>query len=180
MGLIATMAALVRGLAIATAKSSYDTQKAAIKNTATKVLLLDHMLANYGPETKETRDLLRRTIAFRLDAIWPEDRAQGAKLGAPEAVLAAHGIEARILQFSPHNDIQHWLQAQALQIASDIMQTRWLVLWGLGISVPVLFLVMVVFWLTIIFGSFGLSPPTTPRSLWSYASVRCRLLAQSF
>jgi hypothetical protein len=36
------------------------------------------------------------------------------------------------------------------------MQTRWLTLGGLGASVPVLFLVVVVFWLTIILGSFGL------------------------
>ena len=47
MGLIATMAALVLGLVIATAKSSYDTQDAAVKHSAAKVLLLDRVLANY-------------------------------------------------------------------------------------------------------------------------------------
>jgi len=39
------------------------------------------------------------------------------------------------------------------------MQTRWLVFGGLARSVPVLFLAVVVFWLTIIFGSFGLLAP---------------------
>ena len=39
------------------------------------------------------------------------------------------------------------------------MQTRWLVVGGLGSSVPVLFLEVVVFWLTLIFGSFGLLAP---------------------
>lgn len=73
--LIATMAALVLGLMIATAKNSYDMQDAAVKHTAAKLLLLDRVLANYGPETKETRDLLRRIVAARLDAIWPEDRS---------------------------------------------------------------------------------------------------------
>jgi hypothetical protein len=159
MGLIATMAALVLGLVIATAKSSYDTQNAAIKNTAAQILLLDHVLAKYGPETKEARDLLRRTVASRLEAIWPEKPSQRARLGEPEAVLAGEGIEARILQLSPQNDIQRWLQSQALQIGSEIMQTRWLVVGGLGSSVPVLFLEVVVFWLTLIFGSFGLLAP---------------------
>ena len=159
MGLIATMAALVLGLVIATAKSSYDTQDAAVKHSAAKVLLLDRVLANYGPETKETRDLLRRTVANRLDAIWPEDRSQPARLDGPEAVSTAQGIEARILQLSPQNDAQRWLQSQALQIGSDLMETRWLVLGGLGSSVPLPFLVVVVFWLTIIFGSFGLFAP---------------------
>jgi hypothetical protein len=159
MGLIATMAALVLGLVIATAKSSYDTQDAAVKHSAAKVLLLDRVLANYGPETRETRDLLRRIVANRLEAIWPEDRSQPARLDAPETVSTAQGIEARILQLSPQNDAQRWLQSQALQIGSDLMETRWLVLGGLGRSVPVPFLVVVVFWLTIIFGSFGLFAP---------------------
>jgi hypothetical protein len=159
MGLIATMAALVLGLVIATAKSSYDTQDAAVKHSAAKVLLLDRVLANYGPETKETRDLLRRTVASRLDAIWPEGRFQPARFDGPEAVFAAQGFEARILQLAPQNDAQRWLKSQALQIGSDLMETRWLVLGGLGSSVPPPFLVVVVFWLTIIFASFGLFAP---------------------
>jgi len=67
MGLIATMAALVLGLLIATAKNSYETQDDAVKHTAAKILLLDHMLSNYGPETREARELLRRTVAARLE-----------------------------------------------------------------------------------------------------------------
>jgi hypothetical protein len=159
MGLIATMAALVLGLVIATAKSSYDTQDAAVKHTAAKVLLLDRMLSNYGSETKEVRELLRQTIASRLEAIWPADPTQRARLDAPEAVFAVRGIEARILQLSPQNNAQRWLQTQALRIGRDIMETRWFVLGSLSRSIPVPFLVVVVFWLTIIFGSFGLFAP---------------------
>ena len=97
MGLIATIAALVLGLVIATAKGSYDTQNEAVKYTAAKVLLLDRVLANYGPETKETRNLLRQAIASRVEAIWPQDRSQSGRLVPPQGVLADQGIEARIL-----------------------------------------------------------------------------------
>ena len=159
IGLIATMTALVLGLMIATAKSSYDTQNEAVKHTAAKVLLLDRMLANYGPETKEARELLRRTVASRLEAIWPKDRSERARLDAPEAMFTERGIEARILQLSPQNDAQRWLQSQALRVEGDIMETRWLVLGSLGSSIALPFLVVVVFWLTIIFGSFGLLAP---------------------
>jgi hypothetical protein len=159
MALIATMAALVLGLMVATAKNSYDMQDAAVKHTAAKLLLLDRVLANYGPETKETRDLLRRIVASRLDAIWPEDRSQRVTLDAPEAVFAAQQIESRIGQLSPQNDAQRRLQSQALQIDSEIMETRWLILGGLGSSIRAPFLMVVVFWLTIIFGSFGLFAP---------------------
>ncbi len=64
---------------------------------------------------------------MRLHAIWPEDRSQRSRLDPPEAVPAAEAIEAQILKLSPQNDAQRWLQSEALQIASDILQTRWLV-----------------------------------------------------
>ena len=160
MGLIATMAALVLGLVIATAKNSYDTQDAAVKHSAAKILLLDRVLANYGPETKEARDLLRQTVASRLNAIWPEDRAQPARSEGPEMGFEpSRGLEARILQLAPQNDTQRWLRSHALQIGSDLIETRWFMLGRLGTSVPAPFLVVVVFWLTIIFGSFGLFAP---------------------
>ena len=162
IGLIATMAALVLGLVIATAKNSYDAQNEAVKHTAAKILLLERLLVDYGPETKEARDLLRRTVAERIDAVWPEDRSKRARLDTPEAELTTQGIEARILQLAPRNDVQRWLQSRALQISSEIMETRWLVVGGLGSSIPVPFLAVVVCWLTIIFGSFGLLAPRNP------------------
>jgi len=159
MALVVTMTALVLGLMIAAAKSSYDAQDEAVKHTAAKLLLLDRVLSNYGPETKEARDMLRRILASRVSAIWPEDRSKTARLDAPEAARAAQEIEARIMNLLPQTDAQRRLQSQALQISSDIMETRWLILGELGRSVPMPFLLVVVFWLTIIFGSFGLLAP---------------------
>jgi hypothetical protein len=162
MGLIATMTALVLGLVVATAKSSYDAHDEAVKHTAAKILLLDRVLANYGPETKETRDLLRRAIAYRLKVIWPEGRIQRARLDVPETVPMDRGVELGILQLSPQSDVQRWLRSEALQINTDIIETRWLVLGGGVSSVPTPFLVVVVFWLAIIFGIFGLLAPRNP------------------
>ena len=159
MGLIATIAALVLGLVIASAKSSYDTQDEAFKHIAVKVLLLDRELAQYGPETKETRDLVRRILAGKVDEIWPEERSQPARLDTSEAAPVVGELEGRIGQLAPHNDAQRWLQSRALQITGEIMETRWFVSGGMGSSVPLPFLVVVVFWLTIIFGSFGLFAP---------------------
>ena len=158
-GLVATIAALVLGLVISTAKGSFDTQDVAVKQTSAKVLMLDRVLAQYGPETKETRDLLRRIVAYKLDQIWPEDRSQTARLGENEAVPPAEEIQAQIGQLAPQNDRQRWLQSRALQMISDILETRWLVLAGAGGSIQVPFLVVIVFWLTIIFGTFGLFAP---------------------
>src|ERR1700751_437730 len=63
-GLIGTIAALVLGLLIASAKGSYDTQSTQVTQMTSNVVLLDSLLAQYGPETNDIRNLLRRGIAF--------------------------------------------------------------------------------------------------------------------
>ena len=47
IGLIATMAALVLGLLIASAKSSHDTQRSGLARMSANIGLLDRMLAHY-------------------------------------------------------------------------------------------------------------------------------------
>jgi len=51
------------------------------------------------------------------------------------------------------------LQSQALQTAMEIARTRSLLLEQAGSSIPAPFLVVVVFWLAVIFTSFGLFAP---------------------
>ena len=158
MGLIATIAALVLGLVIATAKSSYDTQDAAVKHSAAKIMLLDRVLAHYGPEAAETRDLLRRAVSYKVDEIWPEERPQSSS-NTPRELPAGDVIVERIQQLSPQNDNQRGIQSRALQIGSEIMETRWFISGSVGSSVQLPFLIIIVFWLTMLFASFGLFAP---------------------
>jgi len=157
IGLIATLTALVLGLVIATAKSSYDSQELSVKHIAAKFLLLDRELAQYGPETREARDLIRRSLAHKLNEIWPEESKPETDTAKTPPIT--EGIQERISQLAPRSETQRGLQSRALQVTSDILETRWFVLGALGRSVPLPFLVVVVFWLTIIFGSFGLLAP---------------------
>jgi amino acid transporter len=55
MGLIATMAALVLGLLIASANSSYETQSGELQQLSATIVELDGILAQYGPEANEPR-----------------------------------------------------------------------------------------------------------------------------
>src|SRR5450755_1548583 len=57
-GLIGTIAALVLGLLIASAKSSFDTQNTQIKQMTANVIQLDLILTQYGPETTTARHQL--------------------------------------------------------------------------------------------------------------------------
>jgi hypothetical protein len=157
IGLIATMTALVLGLVTASAKSSFDDVNTAVKQFATQVLALDRALARYGPETGEIRRGLQRAVGARIDMIWPQD-SKPASLD-PMRVPGVEGLAAAIRGLKPHDDSQRALQARALDLAEALLQARWLVLAGTGASVPVPFLAVLLFWLTITFASFGLFAP---------------------
>ena len=90
MALIATMSALVLGRLIASAKSSFDAQSGEFTHTSANIIQLDRILARYGPETKEARDVLRRT-ALSLDRNWSEGTSRSEKLDSPE--MRARGRE---------------------------------------------------------------------------------------
>ena len=73
VGLIGTMAALLLGLLVASAKSSYDARSSELTQVAANIILLDRILAHYGTETGEIRGILKMVVARRIDQIWPKD-----------------------------------------------------------------------------------------------------------
>jgi hypothetical protein len=159
-GMIATLAALVLGLLIASAKGSFDTINNEIRQASTRVIMLDRVMADYGPETLEARDLLRVIVGSTIARIWPEGRPGEAMTRVREGKAGIEAVQDQLRQLSPRNDAQRWLRSRALQISADIAEARWLIIEQLGqSSLPMPFLVMLIFWLTIIFGSFGLFSP---------------------
>ena len=160
MGLIATMTALVLGLLISSAKGAYDTRSSEVTQLSANVVLLDRLLAHYGPEARESREVFRRTVARIIDQLWPE---RGAGSAPPTPSAGVEEFYDKIQALSPQNDAQRSLQAQAMTISIGLGQTRRLLVGQSGRSIPVPFLVVMVCWLTLIFGSFGLfaRPNTT-------------------
>jgi len=159
-GVIATMAALVLALLIASAKGNYDTMSSELRQVSSRVILLDRVMAHYGPETNEARDLLRRSIASTIKRVWPEDNIEQAVAESTEGRVNIETIQDKLRQLSPRNDAQRWLQSRALEISSEIAEGRWLLIEQLGQrTLPMPFFVLMVFWLTIIFASFGLFSP---------------------
>ena len=107
MGLVTTMAALVLGLLVSSAKSFYDAQSNELTQMSARVILLDRILAHYGTETKEVRDLLRRAGADSLDRVWPEERTPSkpeVPSTAPEASLTRFRNCRRKTKSSAHSN----------------------------------------------------------------------------
>jgi hypothetical protein len=156
-GLIGTMAVLLLGLLIASAKASYDTKRGEITQMAAKVLFLDRILASYGPEASEAREMLRRTLERAIAQIWPGDRSQQAQLD-PSTNRSDHFYDI-LEKLSPANDRQRQLKSYAQATAMEIGQMRWLLLVQRETTVSTPMLATMVFWLAIVFLSFGLFAP---------------------
>jgi hypothetical protein len=120
MGLVATMAALVLGLLVASTKGSYDTQKSEVTQMAAKIVFLDRVLANYGSETAETRELLRRSVGSAINHMWPDKKSSQAAQLDP-SVSSGEAFFNSIQKLSPQNDVQRSLKSQG---AADRYRSR--------------------------------------------------------
>jgi hypothetical protein len=149
MGLIATMAALVLSLLIASAKSTFDAQRAELSQLSSNVIMLDRVLAHYGPEAQSARETLRQAVVKAIDRIWSQSSPESGPSGSER-------LYDNIQMLTPKNDSQRTLQSQAINIAIDLGRTRWLMFAQKGSSIPVPFLAVLVFWLAMLFASFSL------------------------
>jgi hypothetical protein len=166
VGLIGTMTALLLGLLVASAKSSYDARSSELTQMAANTILLDRTLAHYGPETAEVRGTLKIAVARMIDQVWPADgRGQGGLSSRAGGEVMFDEIEELV----PRTDAQRAIQSQAQSIALNLGQTRWLLFEQGGTSISTPFLVVVVFWLSTLFVSFGLFAPRNATAIVTLA-----------
>lgn len=156
VGLIGTMSALVLGLLVASTKGSYDAKRSELAQLAGNVILLDRILAHYGAETADIRDALRTTVAGMVEGDGLKNRLEQPGRAAP---AGGEVVFDKIQDLVPHTDAQRALQAEAESLAMNLGQTRWLLFAQSGSSISKPFLVIVVFWLTVLYMSFGLFAP---------------------
>ena len=157
MGLVATMAALVLGLLVSSAKNSFDALSSEMTRVSSQIILLDRTLALYGPETSEERDLLRSSVADVLDRLEVQKSAHPTQ--SRSATRAIGGLYDKIQGLSPKDDKQRSTQARALALLLSLQETRWLIYEQESTTISMPMLIILVSWLATLFISFGLFAP---------------------
>jgi hypothetical protein len=158
VGLLATLSALVLGLLIASAKSSYDTKASEVNQITASIILVDQLLAEYGPDVRRARELLRKGVQGMVGKLWSEENETTASQGF--SPIAASLETWRLVQSLPtQTEAQRNLNAQITDATKSITQLRLLLFAQNGRSIPAPFLMILVFWLAIIFASFSLFGP---------------------
>jgi hypothetical protein len=164
MGLIGTMTALVLGLLIASAKSSFDTQRNGLAQMSGNVIFLDRALAQYGTEAKDAREMIRASVVDMLQRNWPQENHESGRTEAKSGTEGRYeGVYEKIQELAPKTDSQRAFQAQAMKTALDIAQARWLLFAQKGSSIPTPFLVVMVSGSRSCSPALACSRPATPR-----------------
>ena len=160
MGLVGTMAALILGLLVASAKSSFDAQSSELIQASANIVVLDRVLAQYGPETKEVREILRGAVTHIAEDTWSNGSHTPSPFGGTSS---GSGIFLEKIQaLSAESEFKRAMKSHAWNMALNLVQTRWLLYEQGATSVSKPMVVIMVFWLTIVFVSWGLFSPRNP------------------
>jgi hypothetical protein len=155
-GLLATLAAVVISLMIASAKSSYDTQDGHFRQLAAYVVLTDQLLAQYGQEAIEIRILMRQAVPAAMDRIWREKATGTSQSTAFSSSSVAEQIYNAVEALVPTDEAQRALKPRIAQASNDIARARLLMFSDSDTPILTPFLLILIFWLTVIFTSYSL------------------------
>ncbi|SRR6266498_425154 len=158
-GLIATLSALVLGLLVSSAKGTFDQVNQELTQNAVRIVVLDRVLAQYGPETKELRAALKNSYTVATSLVMSANQSQQDKWDSPEGVARVESFQSAIRALAPKNEAQKELQSRAIQISHDIVSSRWFLIIQREGTISVPLVVIMVFWLSVIFAAWGVFSP---------------------
>jgi hypothetical protein len=181
VAMLMTFAALVLGLLTSSVKSSFDKVGTDLRGLAVQLIQLDRSLREWGAETQPTRELLRAYTAAAIATTWTREPRPPGNYYPTEVPteggsylessvmgdMLAH-IELDIRELEPRDPMHRRLATTCIVQFERLMQTRWRLVEEAGSSISTPFYVVLVFWLAIVFGSFGLN---APRSGLSYTTI---------
>jgi hypothetical protein len=161
LGLVSTLAAVVLGLLIDSSKGSFDAINNDIKQLATKVIVLDGMLAQYGPSAAEARTLLKGTVAGKVAAVWPDQVKGGANPATNASVRDLYvSFADHIQRLAAATEEQRNAKMRLQQLAVELAQTYVLMQEERHESVMYPVVGVLLLWLAAIFAGFGLIAPS--------------------
>jgi hypothetical protein len=158
-GMLSVLASLILGLLIATVKTSYDATAAALRTYASDLIVLDETLRDYGDQALTPRRQLRDYAGMLLHATWPKRGGRPFIVENRESGEALERVRDDIRALTPANSEQKWLADQALQITTNLLRQRWLLIEQAGPSIHPVIISILVAWVAAIFASFGFSAP---------------------
>jgi hypothetical protein len=156
ISVIGTVCGIVLGLTLTGGRSAYERQREELVRFTSRVLALDRALAMAGPESRPSRAELKSLVEAAAERLWPP------KGGAPGRTDPAHASEVwfhRLRARGASDEDGRFYKARAVELASELLETRWLVHQQASRTVLTPFVALVTLLFALTFGAIGLLAP---------------------
>ncbi|MBB3424643.1 hypothetical protein FHT85_001617 [Rhizobium sp. BK312] len=171
--LLVTFAALVMSLLLASELNAFTAASHDRNRYAAGLAEMDGCLKNYGSTLDNERQLLRSYTAAVIASTWPDEAPpQGEKYPdisdlpltgeAPALGSMLNNVGLNIDRLQPADPLHQALATRCSQLFSNVMAARWTVIEDAHGSLSAPFLGVLIFWLMLVFLSFGLQAPKNP------------------
>jgi hypothetical protein len=158
--IVGTLSALALGLLIVSAKTTYDDANSELRTSAARVVLLDRVMAHYGPETGDARMQLRKLVEKRLSQGWTAATADAASPNSEGEFQDIEAVQTALRALQPKTESQRQIQGRALEVSGVVAEAHWLLVESADEGLPWAFLSVLVLWLALLFATFGLQAPS--------------------
>ena len=163
VAVIGTLSALVLGLMISAANSSFSARTDEVRQLSLQLIRIDRNLRRYGPEANDARARLHAWATTKTQQLFPE---KGQPRPSSQITIEMlEKVQDALLVLKPKDERQKYLGTLCVTLSSNIIQARWSLEARDGHSIPAPFLVLLIFWLAIVFASFGLFAPANPTAM---------------
>jgi len=163
VAVIGTLSALVLGLMITAANRSFSARADEVRELSVQLIRIDRNLHRYGPEADDTRLALHAWAKAKTQQLFPEEGQD--RPSTQGTIIMLESVQDEVLDLEPKNPQQNYLRTLCLTLTSSIIQAGWSLETLTGQSIPLPFLVLLVFWLSMVFASFGLFAPPNPTTI---------------
>ncbi len=92
MAVIGTMTALVIGLLISTANSSFSSRNELLARMSADIVRVDHLLRRYGPETDSIRTSLQHYTAMKMEELFGHVGESASEIEEPASMAVLDEI----------------------------------------------------------------------------------------
>ena len=171
ISLLVTFSSLVLGLLTYSVKGSFDRADDDLRGYSIALIQLDRTLREYGTGADAARALLHGYTAAAIADTWPDEapppgdyypkHLQAANSRLENRVLGEmlDRVEIEIRRLVPQNAFQTRLAADCLRRFENLAHQRWKLIEEAHDSISLPFFLVLIFWLLVVFASFGLSAP---------------------
>ena len=158
-GMVATLSALVLGLLISSARTSFESDRASVVEIAADILVIDRALAQYGDQAKPARDALRGFLERAIEGMTLYEHRIDAEAVTQAPMPHMAQLQTSLLALAPTTEAQRWLSARALTLSGELERARVLFAErGTG-SISPAFLLVLTAWLAMLYVALALFAP---------------------